>query len=385
MSARAPAGRAHVGVNLLWLVPSVVGGSEEYTTRLLAAVAERPHDDLDITLFVLRPFVDAYPELVDAFPTDVCSLSGRSKALRIVAESTWLLAAARRRRVHLLHHAGGTIPMLRATPTILSIHDLQPLLMPSNFTGTKQRYLSRRLPASAARTRMVISPSEFSRRTVVDMLHVPEERTAVVPPGYTPALREEPECDPRTAFGIDRPFFLYPAITYPHKNHLVLVRAFAQVVDQGVDALLVLTHRSDVMEDELQKLVIEEGLADRVRRIGHVPRGDLDWLYGNAIALTFVSRFEGFGLPVLEAMGNRCPVIAANATALPDVVGDAGILVDPDDVQGWATAMLELARDDERRAQLIEAGAARVGTFQWATSASALTNAYRSAAMMTDR
>jgi alpha-1,3-rhamnosyl/mannosyltransferase len=193
-------------------------------------------------------------------------------------------------------------------------------------------------------------------------------------------LAEAPVGDPRTRYKLDRPFFLYPAITYPHKNHLTLVRAFAEVTAKGADTLLVLTHRPDAMEAEMLALIDALGLRDRVRRLGHVPRGDLDWFYANAVALTFPSRFEGFGLPVLEAMGNGCPVIAANATALPDVLGEAGVLVDPDDVAGWAAAMYDLAGDAERRAALIAAGRARVDRFNWASSAEALVAAYHAAA-----
>jgi alpha-1,3-rhamnosyl/mannosyltransferase len=372
--------RLRVGVNLLWLVPSVVGGSEEYTTRLLAALADRDDDGLDVKLFAIRPFVETYPELAGAFQTIVCPLSGRSKGLRIVAESTWLLAEARARRIDLLHHAGGTLPFVRATPSLVSIHDLQPLLMPDNFSGIKQGYLRRRLPSTAARARLVVSPSDYTRRTVVEMLRVPFDRTTVVPSGYTVAISEEPDGDPRAKLELDRPFFLYPAITYPHKNHVTLVRAFAEVVAKGADVLLVLTHRPDTMEDEIHRVARSLGVSDRIRRPGHIPRGELDWLFRNAVALTFPSRFEGFGLPVLEAMGHGCPVIAANATALPEVVGDSGILVDPDDVEGWASAMLELLNDEDRRAWLAESGRARVGQFRWASSAESLVAAYRLAA-----
>ncbi|HEX2383971.1 MAG TPA: glycosyltransferase family 1 protein [Acidimicrobiales bacterium] len=380
-------GRLHVGVNLLWLVPNVVGGSEEYTTRLLRALAERdPADDgLEVTLFVIRPFLDAYPELTRSFPTVVCPLSGHSKGLRIAAEASWLLARARLQRVDLLHHAGGTIPLLRASPSVVSIHDLQPLLMPSNFSGLKQAYLRRRLPPSARHSRLIVSPSDYSRRTIVGILDVEPDRTRVVSPGYTARLAEPPVGDPRVRYRLDRPFFLYPAITYPHKNHMTLVRAFADVTAKGADTLLVLTHRADTMESQVLALADALGVRDRVRRLGHVPRGDLDWLYANAVALTFPSRFEGFGLPVLEAMGNGCPVIAANATALPEVVFDAGVLVDPDDVAGWAAAMFEMASDEDRRSMLVEAGRARVDEFQWTASAEALVEAYRLAAARSSR
>src|SRR5581483_12014149 len=138
---------------------------------------------------------------------------------------------------------------------------------------------------------------------------------------------------------LDGPFFLYPAITYAHKNHSVLVTAFADVVRHRPDALLVLTGGPAEMEHELSDRAVALGIAHRIRRLGRIPRGNLTWLYRNATALTFPSRFEGFGLPVLEAMGHGCPVIAAAAAALPEVVGDSGMLLPPDDPGAWAAAM----------------------------------------------
>jgi len=375
--------RLHVGVNLLWLVPGVVGGSEEYTTRLISAIAERDPgagERIELTLFVLRPFVASYPDLVEAFDTVVCPLSGGSKAARVAAEASWLLAAARRRRVEVLHHAGGTIPLLRATPSLLTIHDLQPLLLVGSSHGAvKQAYLRARLGPSARRARLIVTLTEFTRSTIVDRLGVERDKVMLVPPGYTPALVQEPEGDPRAAYRLDRAFFLYPAITYPHKNHTTAVRALARLVERGDDVLLVLTGRAGDGEDELWQVARSLGVDGRIRRLGRVPRGDLDWLYRHAAGLVFPSRFEGFGLPVLEAMGQGCPVIAARATALPEVVGEAGILVDPDDVEGWADAMACLLHDARRRDWLVEASIARTVEFRWRASADALVAAYRRA------
>jgi glycosyltransferase involved in cell wall biosynthesis len=371
--------RLHVGVNLLWLVPGVVGGSEEYTTRLIAALLDYPPEDLDLTLFVLRPFVDAYPDLAEAVPTVVCSLSGKLKAVRVGAEASWLAMHARRRKVDLLHHAGGTMPLLRATPSIVTIHDLQPLLLPDNFIRAKQAYLRWRLPATARHSRLVITLTDYTKLSIAEELHVPSDRIAVVRPGYTPALAESPQGDPREIYDISGPFFLYPAITYPHKNHKVLIEAFAKVVRRHPSALLVLTHRPAESEQEMLDLIGSLGIGDSIRRLGHIERGDLNWLYQHAVALTFPSRFEGFGLPVLEAMGHGCPVIAAAATALPEVVGAYGVLVDPDDPDAWAAAMIELLTNEERREWLAEAAIARTAEFRWSSSAEQLERAYRQA------
>jgi alpha-1,3-rhamnosyl/mannosyltransferase len=369
--------RLHVGVNLVWLVPGIVGGSEEYTTRLVAAMHDAPPDDIDLTLFVLRPFVDTYPELVDAFPTVVCPINGRSKAMRIVAEASWLAVQARRRGVDVLHHAGGTIPLLRTTPSMLTVHDLQPLVLPDNFSHLKQWYLRWRLPPSVRKARLLATLTAYTRTAIVRRLNVSVDDIDLIPPGYTAALDEDPDGDPAQRYELDGPFFLYPAITYPHKNHEVLLRAFAEVVKVRPDALLVLTHRDAQMEPFLTDLAVSLGVAHRVRRLGFIERGNLNWLYKHAVALTFPSLFEGFGLPVLEAMGHGCPVIAADATALPEVVGESGVLLDPHDAGAWAQTMLELLTDETRRGWLAEAAIARTAEFRWADSAERLVHAYR--------
>lgn len=368
-----------VGVNLLWMVPDVVGGSEEYTTRLLQGLSERIPGDLELVLFTLPSFAARYPDLAAAHRTVVARIDGTSKALRVAAEATWLLRAAQREGVDVVHHAGGTIPVVRATPSIVTIHDLQPLLVPGNFASLKQLYLRWRLPPSARASRFVITLTEFTKRTIVERLDVPEERVVLVPPGYTPAIVEEPEHDPRLAYRIDGPFFVFPAITYPHKNHLLAIRALARVLRQRPDVLLVLSSGEAQMEAAVAEEAERLGVSANVRRIGRVPRGDLDWLLRNAAGLVFPSRFEGFGLPVLEAMGNGCPVIAADATALTEVVGQAGILLDPTDPEPWATAMLRLLDDESLRSWLVEAGLARLATYRWATSADALVAAYERA------
>jgi alpha-1,3-rhamnosyl/mannosyltransferase len=373
-----------LGINLLWLVPGVVGGSEEQTTGLLDAITKCPPRDVEITLFALRPFVDAYPELSAAFPTVVCRLDGRRKGVRVAAEATWLLAHARRRGLDLLHHAGGTIPFVRATPSLLTIHDLQPLLMASNFSWVKRTYLRRRLPSSARRARAVITMTEYTRGTVVERLGVSPERVVVVPPAL--GSFDEVAGDLASTYAIDGPFFLYPAITYPHKNHVLLVRAFADVVALHPDAQLVLTGGPGPLEDAVRTVARERGVAHRLRRVGRIPRRHLMWMYRHATALTFPSLYEGSGLPVLEAMDHGCPVIAADATALPEVVAAAGMLVDPHDPGEWTKAMLSLLEESPRREALRAAGLARAAQLRSLATPEGVSRAYSAAiALAADR
>ncbi len=375
---------ARVGDNLLWLGPGVVGGSEEYTTRLLAGLAEHPPTDLHLTLFVLESFAAAHPELVAAYPTVAVGLDGTRKPVRILAESSWLARRARLRRIDLLHHAGGVVPPIGSTPVVLTVHDLQPLAMPANFSPVKRAYLEAMLPRSAKTARVVITPSAHAGSEVRDRLGIDPQRIRTVPHGIAP-VGAPPTAEVRAAvrarhgLATDEKFFLYPAITYPHKNHALLLDAFAGVAIDHADVVLVLTGGAGQEEDRLSRQIAALGLESRVRRLGRIPRRDLDVLLADATGLTFPSLYEGFGAPVLEAMARACPVIAADATALPEVVGGAGSLVDPRDPDGWTRAMVSLLTDDLRRADLIAAGPARAAMFTWERAACALADAYRQA------
>jgi alpha-1,3-rhamnosyl/mannosyltransferase len=131
------------------------------------------------------------------------------------------------------------------------------------------------------------------------------------------------------------------------------------------------------MEVPIAEEIRKRGLRDHVRSLGYVPANDLEALYREAVALTFPSRFEGFGAPVLEAMARRCPVIAADATALPEVVQSAGRLVSPDNAEQWAHAMIQILDDDAYRKELQEAGLERARAYTWERSADILEDAYR--------
>jgi len=366
-----------VGINLLWRVAGEVGGTEAYLTRLLAALGDRP-SAFDYRLFVLPGFAAAHPDLAARFETETAPIGGRRRPVRVAAESTWLAGRLRRTAIDVVHHAGGTVPPTPQPPILLTVHDIQYLRFPEFFSATKRRYLAAVVPRSVQRAAVVMVATEFVKTTLVDRLGTDPDRLVVVPiPTQAVLPSAAPPAEVRRRYDLDdRPFFLYPAITYPHKNHGVLIEAMAQLIDRHPEALLVLTGGVASAEPAIEAEIFRRNLTGHVRRPGRVPDADLEGLFAEAAALVFPSRYEGFGAPVIEAMQRRCPVIGADATAVPEVAGGAALLVDPDDAEAWAAAMATLLEDPEQRRLLVERGVARTDAFAPDRAAATLEEAY---------
>jgi glycosyltransferase involved in cell wall biosynthesis len=371
-------GASTVSINLLWLVPGQVGGSEQSTLATVRALAALHPEDLSIRLAVTAALLEAHPDLADRFPVDVLSRSSRSRPARVAAESTWL--AQRTRHCDLAHHAGGTAPPRRSAPYVLTLHDLQPLEHRSTHSPLKRAYLARAIPPSVRRARRVAVPSEFVRQSVIERFGLDPDRVAAIPHGVDLAQRQRTSAEElRRRHRLDGPVVLYPAITYPHKNHVTLVEAFADVVAELPDAVLVLTGGAGEAEADVQAVVARRGIGASVRRLGRVPDADVAGLYAMATVVAVPSRYEGFGLPAVEAMGMGAALVAADTTALPEVVGDGGRLVDPDDVEGWAAAVSQLLQDPVAHHRAVEAGRQRAARYSWAANASGFADLYRTA------
>ena len=368
-----------VGVNLLWLRPGLVGGSEEYLARQLAPLADVA-PELDVTIFATPATRAAHPELADRLTVVAPPVPITSRPSRVAAESTWLARQASRRRLDLIHHGGGTVPAVTGCDAIvLTVHDLQYLAFPEFFSTTRRRYLAVTMPRSIARAQAVCVPSRFVADTIVDAFGTTRSKLFVVPHGL-PAVpvHATPAGDLRGRLGLapsfPEQFVVYPAITHPHKNHVTLLEALARTPGIG----LVLLGGAGRAEDDVHGAIERLGLADRVARPGRVSDADRDGCYRAALATAFPSRYEGFGAPVIEAMDVGCPLLAADATALPEVVGDGGWLLPPTDIEAWADALATLRDDAAGRQRWAAAGRSRAARFPGAVSARALVAAYRS-------
>ncbi len=373
-----------IGINLLWCVPGVVGGTEEYAVRTTQSLLDRQPDGLTFTLFVLRPFVDAHPELCELCNVEVAEIDGSNRPLRVWYETTWLRRRTRELGISLLHHVGGTIPALRPVPSVLTLHDLQPLAMPENFSLVKRSYLGAAIPRSVARAEVIVVPSDFVGSDIKSRFNTAPEKVVTVSAGYDlPTLLEvaDPAVPAAVAALINEPepYFVYPAITHHHKDHATALRAVAGARDAGCSVRLVLTGGSGQADASVDDLITELALEPLVWRLGRVERQILELLVAHAEALLFPSRFEGFGIPVLEAMALGCPVIAADATAVPEVGGDAITLVPPGNVDSWVDAIINRTKNIPERDKVAEAGRRQATAYAWELAGAVLEDVYRQA------
>ncbi len=269
-------------------------------------------------------------------------------------------------------------PTRRATRTLLTVHDFSFIHCPEAFVPSLRRYLERVVPRSIGRADLVLADSAYTRRDIISLLGVPPARVQVLYSGVAPRFCPQPRPGERerlrTRYGVDvedRPYVLSVGTLQPRKNYVRLIRAFA-TLEPGT-RLLIAGGRGWLYRDILTEA---ERHADRVGILGFVDDADLPALYRHAALFVFPSLYEGFGLPVLEAMACGVPVVCSNASSLPEVAGEAALLVDPHDSDGLARAMARALEDADMRRGMIERGLEQAARFTWERAAGQLERAF---------
>lgn len=369
----------HVGVSLVALLPGASGGTETYVRGLLGGLADRAGRARTTVLanpLVMESYRDVARGAV-ALRSVPAYVPGRGARRRVLTLAVALAAPDRLTRsvptdVVVLHYPF-PVPLPAATaPTVVSLHDVQHHDFPQNFGRLERVYRSWAYDSAARQADRIITVSHDQRRRIETHLGIPGGRIEVIHNGIDhsrfDAIARDADEGLLAPFGLPPHFLLYPANFWPHKNHLRLIEALAQTSDDALG--LVLTGQDLGRGTEIDHHGQRLGVASRVHRLGHVPSAVVPALLRRARALVFPSEYEGFGLPVLEAMACGCPVAAAGLPVFDEIAGGATVAFDPEDTAAIAAACDRVHGDEEARARLVTDGLRTAAGFTWAASAS---------------
>lgn len=332
------------------------GGTETYARSLYAAIG-RTHPDIELVGLVNTEMRHEKPEW---FPGETVSLpvSGENRMAWALAENTLVPAAALWARADVLHCPANFGPALSRTPVVLTVHDLLSFRFPELVPNSGARGVQALTKSSVRGARTIVTDSEASAADLRAYLPAPGDRIAVVPlaaTGYPGTANKRTD-------NVSRPFLLSSGNRLPHKNFDTLLRALA-ALPAAVRPRLVVPGSHD--DDPLAPVVVELGLGDDVELLGWVDEDKLDALYLDAAAYVLPSRFEGFGLPVLEAMTRGCPVICSDIPVLREVGGNAALYADTRNSETLAAVINRVLADGPLRERLRTAGLEQAGRFSW--------------------
>lgn len=279
-----------------------------------------------------------------------------------------------RARADLLHQPGFSAPIIYTKPVVVTVHDLIAIHFGREIPLGSRLYFGKWMPFSYRFSDHIIAVSEYTKQDLIKLLGFDAKKITVIPLAaderYQP-LKDEGEIKKiKAKFNLKDQVILHVGTLNPRKNLEFLVRCFALVKERLNESIqLVITGKKGWYYDDLFKLVAELRLDDDVIFTGYVTDEEKVALYSAAHLLAFPSRYEGFGLPPLEAMQCGTPVIASNTSSIPEVVGNAGILLSPDDKNGWVIAMERLLTDSAERGRLARLGFSQAAKFSWERTA----------------
>ncbi len=292
---------------------------------------------------------------------------------RILWEQAVAPVVARRDRLDILFCPVNVVPLAGTVPSVVTVHDLAFLAHPEAFHPSKRAYLSLLTRLSVQRARRVIAVSAHTKDDLVRHFHVAPGKVIVIPNAMDDRFRPATDAAAIRQFRHDHRlperFILFVGTLEPRKNLRRLIDAFARVARADSEVALVIVGGSGWMTSDLAPLVQQHNLGDRIIFTGYVPDDELPRWYQAATLFCYPSLYEGFGLPVLEAMACGTPVVTSKTSAIPEVAGGAAVLIDPTDVTALADVLLALLTDAPRRGAMAHAGIVRARGYSWERTA----------------
>ncbi len=300
---------------------------------------------------------------------------------RLLADQIRLPAYANAQGAALLHYPANVGPLRRCgCPVVLTVHDCSFIENPAWFRWERAQYYRYAVGRSACLAARIITVSRFAADSIRDWLGLPEERVHVVYNGVRPLFSPRDaaaQAAVRAKYALPERFFLFVGTLEPRKNLERLLKAYFAVAKRDVGEDLVIAGRLGWKQSFIKGVKKTGAQGVHVHVLGHVPDGDLPALYAAARAFVWPSLYEGFGLPVAEAMACGAAVLTSNTTALPEIAGDAGLLVDPGDESAIAAGLCRLSQDDGLVSALREKGPGQAARFTWESAARGTAAVYR--------
>ncbi len=370
----------HIALNAtFWNRPNT--GSGQYIRQLVYHL-NRQVSDLTLTLVFPQASGDAEPENIPPSVNIEIVAVRPGHVGKVLFEQRGFPSAARRVGATLAHVPYWGPPLRSPVPLVVTIHDLTTLLVPQYNHGAKARLYNALVSAAARGAGHILTDSFSSKLDIMDHLGIPEQDVTAVYLGVGPQFRppasggDSSLVDMAVVAKYDLPesYVLYLGGYETHKNVINLLHAYTYVAQAlGNDYPLVLAGKKPESESanfpDYDDMIARSGLSKYVRWIGYVDEEDKPLLYRNAEAFVFPSRREGFGLPPLEAMACGTPVIVSDSSSLPEIVGPAGFVIDPDDVRGMAGAIISVLTEDYLSADMRRQGPIQAAKFKWETTA----------------
>jgi len=344
-----------------------------YIPNLLRALLEVDATD-EYVLFTSRDLVEFFPFESDRLTKIVCPAVPASRLQRVLYEQAVYPALIRRYDIDIFLGTCNVLPLFKPCPSVVVLQSLQYFLFPNGFSWMRRKYLSSLVPLSLRRADAVIAVSESAKRDAIQLTGIPPEKIWVVYHGVSHAVQqavtsddEKVRCGARQRYSDGRPYILAISTLYHFKNYERLVKAFCLLKEQYAlpHRLVIAGQDADLTLDHLLSIAERHGRREDLVCLGGVPHDQVATLYKGADLLAYVSLYETFGHPVIEAMMSGCPVVTSNTSSLPEVAGDAAYLVDPYSIEEVVDGIYRVLTDSSLRSQLTERGFRRSSEFTW--------------------
>jgi len=379
-----------IAINAVDFRAGCMGGVESYLRNLWRHLHQMDGEN-SYALYCAERYFSAFPSTKTDFGHQSIDCSHGSLnwfvrgALRHAVGYDVLKLLLRKVDADVIHHPFSVLkPCGLAIPSVLTFWDMQHEFYPEFFSKKILKLRKQNYANSAQQATRIIVSAEFTKKCLIEKYDIDALKIDVVYTGYGSEYKVLEDIESlemvRNKYCLDVPFLLYPAATWPHKNHNLLLHAIKLLRDKyRFDGQLVLTGVAMQSQREILSLIEELGLSQQVKVLGYLPYEELPFLYNLAQLMVFPSLFEGFGIPLVEAMACGCPVVCSNVTSIPEVVGSSGVMFDPHSVEEMVEAIWSVWCDEEMQQQMRQSGLQRVAMFDWSDTARKTMDVYKKA------